>query len=43
MVADPTGTLLSLDFDGTLAHVVDDPATAFAHGTRSTRWRGSAR
>ena len=31
MVSDPTGTLLALDFDGTLAHVVDDPATAFAH------------
>ncbi len=31
MVADPGGTLLALDFDGTLAHVVDDPATAFAH------------
>ena len=31
VVSDPAGTLLSLDFDGTLAHVVDDPATAFAH------------
>jgi trehalose 6-phosphate phosphatase len=31
VVADPTGTLLALDFDGTLAHVVDDPTTAFAH------------
>jgi trehalose 6-phosphate phosphatase len=31
VVADPGGTLLALDFDGTLAHVVDDPATAFAH------------
>ena len=31
VVSDPTGTLLALDFDGTLAHVVDDPATAFAH------------
>lgn len=31
VVADPVGTLLALDFDGTLAHVVDDPATAFAH------------
>jgi trehalose 6-phosphate phosphatase len=30
-VADPAGTLLALDFDGTLAHVVDDPTTAFAH------------
>lgn len=31
VVADPSGTLLALDFDGTLAHVVADPATAFAH------------
>jgi trehalose 6-phosphate phosphatase len=31
VVADPSGTLLALDFDGTLAHVVDDPAAAFAH------------
>jgi trehalose 6-phosphate phosphatase len=31
VVSDPAGTLLALDFDGTLAHVVDDPATAFAH------------
>lgn len=31
VVADPSGTLLALDFDGTLAHVVDDPETAFAH------------
>ena len=31
VVADPAGTLLALDFDGTLAHVVDDPAMAFAH------------
>jgi trehalose 6-phosphate phosphatase len=31
VVGDPAGTLLALDFDGTLAHVVDDPATAFAH------------
>lgn len=31
VVSDPTGTLLALDFDGTLAHMVDDPATAFAH------------
>ena len=31
VVSDPTGTLLALDFDGTLAHVVDDPTTAFAH------------
>jgi trehalose 6-phosphate phosphatase len=32
VAADPSGALLALDFDGTLAHVVDDPATAFAHG-----------
>lgn len=31
VVADPSGTLLALDFDGTLAHVVDDPAAAFGH------------
>ena len=31
VVADPAGTLLALDFDGTLAHVVDDPSTAYAH------------
>ncbi len=31
VVADPAGTLLALDFDGTLAHVVDDPSMAFAH------------
>jgi trehalose 6-phosphate phosphatase len=31
VVADPAGTLLALDFDGTLAHVVDDPTAAFAH------------
>jgi trehalose 6-phosphate phosphatase len=31
VVADPSGTLLALDFDGTLAHVVDDPAMAFGH------------
>ena len=31
VVSDPAGTLLSLDFDGTLAHMVDDPTTAFAH------------
>jgi len=30
-VDDPAGTLLALDFDGTLAHIVDDPAEAFAH------------
>jgi trehalose 6-phosphate phosphatase len=28
---DPSGTLLALDFDGTLAHIVDDPTAAFAH------------
>jgi trehalose 6-phosphate phosphatase len=31
VVADPAGTLLALDFDGTLAHIVDDPTQAFAH------------
>ncbi len=31
MLADPSGTLLALDFDGTLAHVVEDPDLAFAH------------
>lgn len=31
VIADPAGTLLALDFDGTLAHVVDDPAQAYAH------------
>lgn len=31
VVADPGGTLLALDFDGTLSHIVDDPARAFAH------------
>lgn len=36
VVADPSGTLLALDFDGTLAHIVDDPAEAFAHA-RSVR------
>lgn len=30
-VDDPAGTLLALDFDGTLAHIVDDPRQAFAH------------
>ena len=30
-VDDPAGTLLALDFDGTLAHIVDDPTQAFAH------------
>ncbi|MGJ9421367.1 trehalose-phosphatase [Aeromicrobium sp. CF3.5] len=28
---DPAGTLLALDFDGTLAHIVADPTEAFAH------------
>ncbi len=28
---DPAGTLLALDFDGTLAHIVDDPTEAYAH------------
>ncbi|MGJ9411508.1 trehalose-phosphatase [Aeromicrobium sp. CF4.19] len=31
VLADPAGTLLGLDFDGTLSHVVDDPTQAFAH------------
>ena len=31
VVGDPAGTLLALDFDGTLAHVVDDPTQAYAH------------
>lgn len=31
VIADPQGTLLALDFDGTLAHIVDDPTEAFAH------------
>lgn len=31
VVEDPRGTLLALDFDGTLAHIVDDPAQAFGH------------
>lgn len=31
VVADPGGTLLALDFDGTLSHIVDDPTRAFAH------------
>lgn len=30
-VADPAGTLLALDFDGTLSHIVDDPTRAFGH------------
>lgn len=28
---DPAGTLLAVDFDGTLSHIVDDPTQAFAH------------
>ncbi|AWB91311.1 trehalose-phosphatase [Aeromicrobium chenweiae] len=31
VVADPSHTLLALDFDGTLAHIVDDPTRAYAH------------
>ncbi len=31
VLTDPEGTLLALDFDGTLAHIVDDPEQAFAH------------
>lgn len=31
VLADPAGTLLALDFDGTLAHIVDDPTRAYAH------------
>lgn len=31
ILADPDATLLALDFDGTLAHIVDDPEQAFAH------------
>lgn len=31
VIADPAGTLLALDFDGTLSHIVDDPTQAFAH------------
>lgn len=31
VIADPDGTLLALDFDGTLAPIVDDPTRAFAH------------
>lgn len=31
VVADPAGTLLALDFDGTLSHIVDDPTRAFVH------------
>jgi trehalose 6-phosphate phosphatase len=31
VVDDPSGTLLALDFDGTLSHIVDDPTRAYAH------------
>lgn len=31
VVSDPSRTLLALDFDGTLAHIVDDPTQAYAH------------
>lgn len=31
VIADPAGTLLALDFDGTLAHIVEDPTQAYAH------------
>jgi trehalose 6-phosphate phosphatase len=31
LLAEPERILLGLDFDGTLSHVVDDPAAAFAH------------
>lgn len=31
VLADPAGTLLALDFDGTLSHIVDDPTRAFIH------------
>jgi trehalose 6-phosphate phosphatase len=31
LIKDPSGTLLALDFDGTLAHIVDDPARALVH------------
>jgi trehalose 6-phosphate phosphatase len=31
VVGNPRGTLLALDFDGTLAHIVDDPDLAFGH------------
>lgn len=30
VLRDPASTVLALDFDGTLAHIVDDPAKAFA-------------
>jgi trehalose 6-phosphate phosphatase len=31
VLSDPAGTLLGLDFDGTLSHIVDDPTRAYAH------------
>ncbi len=31
IIAEPASTLLALDFDGTLAHIVDDPTQAYAH------------
>ncbi len=31
LLEDPSDTLLGLDFDGTLSHVVPDPSRAFAH------------
>lgn len=31
IIAEPGSTLLALDFDGTLAHIVDDPTQAYAH------------
>jgi len=31
VIADPAGTLLALDFDGVLSHIVEDPSQAFAH------------
>lgn len=31
VLADPRGTLLALDFDGTLAPIIDDPEQAVAH------------
>ncbi len=34
--ADPTSTLVALDFDGTLAPIVSDPARAFAHPDAAT-------
>ncbi|QGG40439.1 trehalose-phosphatase [Aeromicrobium yanjiei] len=31
VLADPRHTLLAVDFDGTLAHIVEDPTRAYAH------------